>query len=55
METIMIMDGVIKLRRVHNGLPKPYTTSLREDLENKMKKNYGVFSFAFAVCTSQAP
>lgn len=38
MQTIMIMDGVIKLGHVHNGLPKPYTTSRREDLENKMKK-----------------
>lgn len=38
MQTIMIMNGVIKLRCVHNGLEKLYTTSLKRDLENTMKK-----------------
>lgn len=34
------MNGVIKLRRVHNDLEKPYTTSLKGDLENKISKKY---------------
>lgn len=38
MQTQMIMNGVIKLRRVHNGFEKLYTTSLRGDVENKVTK-----------------